>query len=67
MTVKATINPADTAARTSGLGSRILLAALALSGVQAACAETAPEKTAISYKYLDYVDMQSGWDRMTVR
>jgi hypothetical protein len=49
------------------LGKSILLAALAIPGIQSARADTAPERAALSYKYLDYQDSQPGWDRIGVR
>lgn len=51
----------------AGLGCRILLAALALPGAQAARADTPPERAQISYKYLDYLDFQKDWDRIGVQ
>lgn len=47
-------------------GSVLLAAALALPAINAAHAETAPERGAISYKYLDYQDSQPGGDRIKV-
>lgn len=49
-----------------GLAQRLLLAALALPGVQAVQADTPPERASISYKYLDYQDAQPGWYRIAV-
>ena len=48
------------------LGATILAAALVLPGIQAAQAETAPERGQISLKYLNYEDSQTGLDRITV-
>ena len=45
----------------------LLLAALALPGLQAALADTPPERASVSYKYLDYADFQPGWDRIGVQ
>lgn len=61
------ISESTVAAKGCDLGCSILLAALALPGVHSACAETAPERAQISYKYLDYQDLQPGWDRIGVR
>lgn len=49
------------------LGATILAAALILPGVAPARAETAPERAAISFKYLDYKDSQPDLDRVTAR
>lgn len=49
------------------LGCSILLAALALPGAPPAHADTPPERAQISYKYLDYLDFQDGWDRIGVQ
>lgn len=48
------------------IGTGILLAALAIPGIQAAHADTAPERAQISYKFLDYQDSQPGWERIGV-
>lgn len=42
------------------------LAALAVLTPLPAAAENAPEKTTIAFKYGDYKDWQSGWDRIKV-
>lgn len=49
------------------LGCGILLAALALPTLQTARADTPPDRAQISYKYLDYLDFQPGWDRIGVQ
>ena len=54
-------------APTGGLGQGILLAALAIPGIQPVQAENAPERATISYRHLDYQDMQPGWDRIGVK
>jgi len=48
------------------LGTGILFAALAIPGILPAQADTAPERAQISYKFLDYQDSQSGWERIGV-
>jgi hypothetical protein len=53
--------------RPPALGGAILAAALALPGVHAAHAETAPERGSVSLKYLHYEDSQPGLDRVSVR
>lgn len=50
-----------------GLGATILAAALILPGIAPVCAETAPERAAIGFKYLDYKDSQPDLDRVTAR
>ncbi len=49
------------------LGHAILAAALLLPGVGAVHAETAPERAALSVKYLSYEDNQAGLDRIRVK
>ncbi len=49
------------------LGCSLLLAALSLPGVPTARADTPPERAQLSYKYLDYLDFQDGWDRIGVQ
>ncbi len=48
------------------VGLAILAAAMSLPGIQAAHAETAPERGVIALKYLDYVDSQPDLTRVTV-
>lgn len=55
-----------TKADAAPLGTGILVAALAIPGIQAAHADTAPERAQISYKFLDYQDSQPGWERIGV-
>jgi len=43
------------------------LAALSLAAPPSACAETAPEKTTLGFKYGTYQDGQAGWDRISVK
>lgn len=47
-------------------GSLLLAAALALPTINAAHAESAPERGIVAYKYLDYLDSQPGNDRIKV-
>jgi hypothetical protein len=61
------LTEASATARTCHVGQSLLLAALALSGVQPALAENPPERATIAWKYLDYLDMQPGWDRVGVK
>lgn len=58
-------SPADAGPRS--VGHSLLLAALALPGIQPALAENPPERATIAWKYLDYQDMQPGWDRVGVK
>ncbi|HEY6898860.1 MAG TPA: DUF3570 domain-containing protein [Rhodocyclaceae bacterium] len=44
----------------------LMAAALALPGIQAARAETAPDRGVVSVKFLDYQDSQPGADRIRV-
>ena len=62
------LKPEDPTKNNNGaLGGAILLAALALPGVnQPALAEAAPDQGEISLKYLNYRDWQPGLDRITV-
>ncbi len=62
------LKPEDTAKNKSApIGGAILLAALALPGVnKPAMAEAAPDQGEINVKYLDYRDWQPGFDRITV-
>jgi hypothetical protein len=48
-------------------GAAILAAALLLPGMGTAHAEAAPERGDISFKYMDYQDSQTGFDRVSVR
>lgn len=50
-----------------GLGQGILLAALAIPGIHVAQADDPPERGTVSYRHLDYQDMQPGWDRIAVK
>lgn len=49
------------------LGATVLAAALILPGIAPARAETAPERAAISFKYMGYKDSQPDLDRVTAR
>ncbi|MFM7784819.1 MAG: hypothetical protein ACKPE6_09285, partial [Gammaproteobacteria bacterium] len=61
------MNPSPAEGSTRSVGQSLLLAALALPGIQPALAENPPERTTIAWKYLDYQDMQPGWDRVGVK
>lgn len=54
-------------ASSHGLGQGILLAALSIPGIQAVQADNPPERGTVSYRHLDYQDMQPGWDRISVK
>ena len=62
------LKPEDTAKNNAvPIGGAILLAALALPGVnQQAFADAPPDEGEINVKYLDYRDWQPGFDRITV-
>jgi hypothetical protein len=68
MPLKSEDTTKNNAASNAGtIGSAILLAALALPGInRPAMAEAAPDESEISLKYLDYRDWQPGFDRITV-
>lgn len=63
------VPPSDPASPPSqpALGHAILAAALLLPGVGAVHAETAPERAALSVKYLSYEESQPGLDRIRVK
>lgn len=61
------MNPPARPGTPRNVGQSLLLAALALPGVQVALAENPPERANIAWKYLDYQDMQPGWDRVGVK
>jgi hypothetical protein len=65
--VAATESSPNTLEARPTLGCGILLAALALPTLQTARADTPPDRAQISYKYLDYLDFQPGWDRIGVQ
>lgn len=48
------------------LGKMLLAAAMSMPAMQAAQADTAPERGMVGFKYLDYRDWQSGQDRIAV-
>jgi hypothetical protein len=67
--IAAPARPTDPASPPSrpALGHAILAAALLLPGVGVAHAENAPERAALSVKYLSYEDSQPGLDRIRVK
>lgn len=55
----------STSSAPQAMGLAILAAAMSLPGLQVAHAESAPDRGVISLRYLDYVDSQPGFTRIT--